>query len=126
MKFGDQSTTLAVTIEPLTQIDVIAANPVPIFVTNALAGAVNGIIVTALGLVINVTGMATPWAGLIVAFGMNSIVKVLIAVSLIFINSTIWAYIGAWIFKNFKIHTVAEVRATDQVEAPAAAAPAKA
>lgn len=116
MKFGDDSTTLAVAIEPLTQIDIIAANPVPIFATNAVAGAINGIIVTSFGLVINVTGMATPWAGLIVALGMNPIVNTLIAVGLILVNSTIWAYVGAYIFKNFKIHTVAEIRADDDLE----------
>lgn len=60
--------------------------------------------------------MATPWAGLIVALGMNPI----IAVGLILVNSTIWAYVGAYIFKNFKIHTVAEIRADDNLEeAPA-------
>lgn len=116
MKFGDDSTTLAVAIEPLTQIDIIAANPVPIFATNAVAGAINGIIVTSFGLVINVTGMATPWAGLIVALGMNPIVNTLIAVGLILVNSTIWAYVGAYIFKNFKIHTVAEIWADDNLE----------
>lgn len=110
LKFGDNSTTLAVTIEPLTQIDIIAANPVPIFVTNAVAGAINGIIVTLFGLVINVTGMATPWAGLIVAFGFNAPLKTLMAVILILINSTIFGYIGGWIFRNYNIHTVSEIR----------------
>ncbi|WP_338208141.1 PTS sugar transporter subunit IIC [Lactiplantibacillus paraxiangfangensis] len=126
LKFGDNSTTLAVAIEPLTQIDIIAANPVPIFATNAVAGAINGIIVTAFGLVINVTGMATPWAGLIVTLGMNPVMKVLLAVALIFINSTIWAYVGAWVFKNFKIHTVSEIRADDQTDDYQAGAEAKA
>ncbi|WP_147007875.1 PTS sugar transporter subunit IIC, partial [Levilactobacillus zymae] len=126
MKFGDSSTTLAVTIEPLTQIDIIAANPIPIFTTNAIAGAINGIIVTAFGLVVNVTGMATPWAGLIVVFGMNPMMKVLIAVILILINSTIWAYIGAWVFRNFKIHTVAEIRADDELAEKHEKEPAKA
>ena len=115
LKFGS-STALAVTIEPLTQIDIISANPVPIFLTNMVAGAINGIIVTAFGLVVNVTGMATPWAGLIVVFGMNPVVQTLMAVALIMINSTIWAYIGAFIFKNFKIHTVEEIRGDDSLE----------
>lgn len=115
LKFGS-STALAVTIEPLTQIDIISANPVPIFLTNMVAGAINGIIVTAFGLVVNVTGMATPWAGLIVVFGMNPVVQTLMAVALIMINSTIWAYIGAFIFKNFKIHTVEEICGDDSLE----------
>lgn len=125
MKFGDNSTTLAVAIEPLTQIDIIAANPIPVFLTNAVSGAINGIIVTAFGLVVNVTGMATPWAGLIVVMGMNPIAKVLIAVLLILINSTAWAYIGSWVFRNFKIHTVQEIRAEeDATDATPAAAKA--
>ena len=115
MKFGDKATTIAVTIEPLTQLDIISANPVPIFVTNLFAGAINGIIVTAFSLVVRVTGMATPWAGLIVVFGMNPWLKTLEAVILIIINSTIWAYIGRAIFKNYKIHTVAEIREGDTV-----------
>lgn len=116
MKFGDRATTIAVTIEPLTQLDIISANPIPIFLTNLVAGAVNGIIVTAFGLVVRVTGMATPWAGLIVVFGMNPWLKTLEAVILILINSTIWAYIGHWVFRNFKIHTVSEIRKGDIVK----------
>ncbi|KRL01013.1 PTS sugar transporter subunit IIC [Liquorilactobacillus capillatus] len=110
LKFGDFSTTLAVTIEPLTQIDIIAANPIPVFLTNAIAGAFNGIIVTLFGLVINVTGMATPWAGLIVAFGFNPVLKTVAAVLLILINSTIWGYLGSFAFRHFDIHTVKEIR----------------
>lgn len=110
MKFGNKATTIAVTIEPLTQIDIISANPVPIFVTNAVAGAINGIIVTLSGLVINVTGMATPWAGLIVAFGFNPPLRTLITALIILVNSTIFGYLGAWLFRNYQIHTVSEIR----------------
>ncbi|MCI1985106.1 MAG: PTS sugar transporter subunit IIC [Lactobacillus sp.] len=113
MKFGDNATTIAVTIEPLTQIDIIAANPIPIFGVNLVAGAVNGIIVTLFGLVINVTGMATPWAGLIVAFGFNDPMKVIMAVLLILVSSTIFGYLGALVFKNFPIHTVQELHADE-------------
>lgn len=115
LNFGGTPTAVAVTVEPLTQIDIISANPIPIFTTNAIAGAINGMIVGAFGLVINVTGMATPWAGLIVAFGFNDMAKVAIAALLILINSTIWGYIGAFVFRNFKIHTVAELRGEEPV-----------
>ncbi|MFD1672367.1 PTS sugar transporter subunit IIC [Agrilactobacillus yilanensis] len=110
LNFGGNSTAVAVTVEPLTQIDIISANPIPIFATNAIAGAINGMIVGAFHLVINVTGMATPWAGLIVAFGFNQAASVAIATLLILINSTIWGYVGAYVFRNFKIHTVSEIR----------------
>ncbi|MFD1485410.1 PTS sugar transporter subunit IIC [Lacticaseibacillus baoqingensis] len=102
--------------EPLTQIDIIAANPIPIFGVNLVAGAVNGIIVTLFGLVINVTGMATPWAGLIVAFGFNDPMKVIMAVLLILVASTIFGYLGAIVFKNFPIHTVQELHADEAKE----------
>ena len=115
MKFGDDSTTLAVAIEPLTQIDIISANPIPIFITNAVAGAINGIIITMFGLVINVTGMATPWAGLIVAFGFNNPMSVLMAVGLIFINSVFWGLVGGQVFQNIKIHTTQEIRADQDI-----------
>ncbi|WP_326717830.1 PTS sugar transporter subunit IIC [Vagococcus jeotgali] len=58
MKFGDDSTALAVAIEPLTQVDIISSNPVPIYATNAVAGMINGIIITYFGLQVPVTGMA--------------------------------------------------------------------
>ncbi|MHA3065307.1 PTS sugar transporter subunit IIC [Lacticaseibacillus saniviri] len=116
MKFGDDATTLAVAIEPLTQIDIIAANPIPIFVTNALAGAINGMIVTMFGLVINVTGMATPWAGLIVAFGFNNPMRVLMAVALIFVVSVAFGFLGGYVFRHFHIHTVQEIRSEDVVD----------
>lgn len=121
MKFGGNSTAIAVTVEPLTQIDIISANPVPIFATNAIAGAINGVIVGSFGLMINVTGMATPWAGLIVAFGFNPAIKVALATLLILVNSTIWAYVGAYAFRNFKIHTVDEIRGTETKAQPEAA-----
>lgn len=110
LHFGDEATTLAVTIEPLTQIDIIAANPLPIFGVNMVAGAINGMIVTLFALAIDVTGMATPWAGLIVAFGFNQPSRVLLVVALILIVSTTIGYLGALVFKNKSIHTVAEIR----------------
>ncbi|MGG7060590.1 PTS sugar transporter subunit IIC, partial [Clostridium tertium] len=34
MKFGSKKDTISVAIEPLTQSDIISANPIPVFVTN--------------------------------------------------------------------------------------------
>ena len=39
MGFGDKKTTIAVAIEPLTQADIISANPIPVYVTNFIGGA---------------------------------------------------------------------------------------
>ena len=39
MKFGSKKDTIAVAIEPLTQADIITANPIPVYVTNFIGGA---------------------------------------------------------------------------------------
>lgn len=115
MRFGDDTTAFAVAIEPLTQIDIISSNPVPIYATNAIAGAINGMIITYFGLQIPVTGMATPWAGLLVTLGNNPLVPTLTAVALVFINSLIFGYLGYLVFKNYKIVTMDEIRNTAAV-----------
>lgn len=115
LKFGDDATTVAVTIEPLTQIDIIAANPLPIFGTNLIGGALNGIIISLFNIQIGVTGMATPWAGLIVAFGFNSPMNVILCTLSILVVSTLTAYAGYYVFRNKKIYTVADIRG-DQSE----------
>lgn len=110
MKFGDDSTALAVAIEPLTQVDIISSNPVPIYATNAVAGMINGIIITYFGLQVPVTGMATPWAGLLVTIGNNSPAKTIPAVLLVTVVSLIAGFVGAIVFKNYKKVTVSEIR----------------
>ena len=68
LKFGDTRDTISVVIEPLTQADIISANPIPIYVTNFISGALCGVVVAAMGLVNNAPGTAAPSAGLPVMF----------------------------------------------------------
>lgn len=106
MKFGDRKTTISVAIEPLSQVDVISANPIPIYVTNFLGGATSGIIISLAGLVNGATGTATPIAGLAVMFGFNAPLKVAIVALLCAGFSAMWGYAGSLIFKNYPIHYV--------------------
>ncbi|WP_227630505.1 PTS sugar transporter subunit IIC, partial [Klebsiella pneumoniae] len=39
MKFGSKKDNISVAIEPLTQADLISANPIPVYVTNFIGGA---------------------------------------------------------------------------------------
>lgn len=110
MKFGDRSTTIAVAIEPLTQADVISANPIPVFTTNFIGGGIAGMIVNYFGLINNATGTATPIAGFAVMFGFNPAKEVLITSALCVISGLTVGYIGSVVFKNYKIKTVAEIR----------------
>ncbi|OQY42418.1 MAG: transcriptional regulator [Fusobacteriia bacterium 4572_74] len=110
--FKDKSTTIAVAVEPLTQADLISANPIPVYCTNFVSGAIAGLIVTHFGLINNAAGTATPIAGLMVMYGFNSPLKVTMAASLCAVSGLTIGYIGSLIFKNFKIKSVAEVRGT--------------
>lgn len=98
--YGTKATPFAVAIEPLTQIDIIAEKPVQLYGSNALIGMVNACIITAFGLVINVTGMATPIAGFIVAFGFNKATSVLLCGLAVAITSIVLAWLCSEFFRR--------------------------
>ena len=79
MKFGSKKDTIAVAIEPLTQADIISANPIPVYVTNFIGGAMSGVIIAIMGLINNTPGTATPIAGFAIMFAYNRADKVIIA-----------------------------------------------
>lgn len=109
MKFGSKKDTISVAIEPLTQTDIISANPIPIYVTNFIGGAASGIIVAVMGLTVSTPGMATPIAGFAISVAQNG-PRALIAAAGCIVVSVAAALIGYAMFKNTKIKTVAEVR----------------
>ena len=110
MGFGDRKTTIAVAVEPLTQADIISANPIPVYVTNFIGGAAAGVIVSMFGLVNNATGTATPIAGLMVMYGFNDAIVVTKVAIMCALAGAAAGYIGSLIFKNYKIKTVDEIR----------------
>ena len=110
MKFGSKKDTIAVAIEPLTQADIISANPIPVYVTNFIGGAFSGIVVSMMGLVNNSPGTATPIAGFAVMFAYNPMVKVLITAAIIVVLNILAGMIGHMIFKNYKIMTADQIR----------------
>jgi len=110
MGFGDRKTTIAVAVEPLTQADIISANPIPVYVTNFIGGAAAGVIVSLFGLVNNATGTATPIAGLMVMYGFNDAIVVTKVALMCALAGAAAGYLGSLIFKNYKIKTVNEIR----------------
>lgn len=113
MKFGDRRTTISVAIEPLTQANIISANPIPVYVTNFIGGASAGVVVAMAGLVNNAPGTATPIAGLAVMYGFNDPLKVTITAAICAIVGGLCGLLGSIIFKNFKIRTLAEITKDD-------------
>lgn len=109
MKFGSQKDTISVAIEPLTQSDIISANPIPVYVTNFIGGAMSGIIVAVMGLSIDTPGLATPIAGFAVTVGQNG-PRALVAAAGCIVVSVLAAFIGYAIFKNTDIKTADEIR----------------
>lgn len=110
MKFGSKKDTIAVAIEPLTQADIISANPLPVYVTNFIGGAMSGIVVALMGLTNNSPGTATPIAGFAVMFAYNTATQVLIAAAIIVVLNILAGFIGYAIFKNTKIMTADQIR----------------
>ena len=110
MKFGSKKDNIAVAIEPLTQADLISANPIPVYVTNFIGGAMSGVIVALMGLINNSPGTATPIAGFAVMFAYNPATKVLITAAGCALVSILAGFIGHAIFKNYKIITADVIR----------------
>ena len=117
MKFGSKKDTISVAIEPLTQADLISANPLPVYVTNFIGGAMCGIIVALMGLTNMTPGTATPIAGFAVMFAYNPPIQVLIAATGCIVVSIGAGFLGYMLFKNSKIRTAAEIRGEASLEA---------
>lgn len=113
MKFGSKKDTISVAIEPLTQSDIISANPLPVYCTNFIGGAMSGVIVAYMGLTVSTPGMATPIAGFAISVAQNG-TRALIAAAGCIVVSILGAFIGHAIFKNTKIKTAAEIRGTQK------------
>lgn len=50
MKYGDNKTTIACAIEPLSQADLICLNPISVYVTNFIGGAITGLLTVIYGI----------------------------------------------------------------------------
>ena len=102
LKLGDRKSTIAVSIEPLSQADIVSANPIPIYVTNFFGGAVAGLIAIS-GLVNDATGTATPIAGFLVMFGFNHPMTIVIYGVVMAIVGALAGYLGSIVFKNIRL-----------------------
>ncbi|MDU6962554.1 MAG: PTS sugar transporter subunit IIC, partial [Staphylococcus sp.] len=105
LKLGDRKSTISVSIEPLSQADIVSANPIPVYVTNFFGGAVAGLIIALSGMINDATGTATPIAGFLVMFGFNSPMKVIIYGVVVAIVGGLAGFLGSLVFKKYPIVT---------------------
>ena len=103
LKLGDRKSTISVSIEPLSQADIVSANPIPIYITNFFGGA--GLIVALSGMINDATGTATPIAGFLVMFGFNNPMTVVIYGVVMAIVGGLAGWIGSLVFKKYPIVT---------------------
>ncbi len=96
---GDNSNVIAVMLEPLTQADIITQNPVQIYASNFLGGALAGVSAAHFNIINNAPGTASPIPGLLAPFGFNPASNVILAVIFAIIGGTIAGYIGSSFFR---------------------------
>ena len=108
LHFGDRSNVIAVMLEPLTQANIITANPIPIFVSNFFGGGLAGLVAAALGIINNAPGTASPIPGLLAPFAFNAPVKVIISIVLGIIGGSVAGFVGSIVFKKYDKANVVE------------------
>lgn len=96
--FGDKSNVLAVMLEPLTQADIITQNPIPIYTSNFLGGALAGLSAAHFNIINNAPGTASPIPGLLAPFGFNPAINVILAVVFAIAGGIAAGYIGSTFF----------------------------
>ncbi|WP_373898870.1 PTS sugar transporter subunit IIC [Haloimpatiens sp. FM7315] len=106
-KFGNKSNVIAVMLEPLTQANIITANPLPIYSGSFLGGGLAGLVAAYFGIVNNAPGTASPIPGFLASFGFNPPLKVLMAAVLAIIGGIIGGLVMSQVFKalNYKKRT---------------------
>ena len=112
LKLGNKGNVIAVMLEPLTQADIITANPIPIFASNFLGGGLAGVAAAVFGIVNNAPGTASPIPGLLAPFAFNEPLNVVLAFAFAIVGGCVAGLIGGWIFskKDNKMPSVAGVR----------------
>ena len=100
LKLGNRGNVIAVMLEPLTQADIITANPIPIFCSNFLGGGLAGISAAVFGIVNNAPGTASPIPGLLAPFAFNDPMKVILAMAFAVIGGSVAGLLGGWVFQK--------------------------
>ena len=100
LKLGDRSNVIAVMLEPLTQADIITANPLPIYCSNFFGGGLAGISAAVFHIVNNAPGTASPIPGLLAPFAINAPVNVVLALIFAALGGIAAGLVGSAVFKR--------------------------
>lgn len=100
LKLGDRSNVIAVMLEPLTQADIITANPLPIYCSNFFGGGLAGISAAVFHIVNNAPGTASPIPGLLAPFAFNAPLNVVLALIFAALGGIAAGLVGSAVFKR--------------------------
>ena len=100
LKLGDKSNVIAVMLEPLTQANIITANPIPIYCSNFFGGGLAGISAAAFGIINNAPGTASPIPGLLAPFAFNSPLSVVGPLIFAVLGGCLAGYGGSLVLKK--------------------------
>lgn len=101
LKLGDKSNIIAVMLEPLTQADIITANPIPIYCSNFVGGGLAGVSAAVFGIVNNAPGTASPIPGLLAPFAFNPPLMVVGALVFAVMGGCLAGFLGSIVFRNY-------------------------
>ena len=96
--FGNKGNIIAVMLEPLTQANIITANPIPIFCSNFIGGGLAGVSAAVFGIVNNAPGTASPIPGLLAPFAFNEPVNVILALVFAILGGCAAGLLGGLVF----------------------------
>ena len=102
LKLGNRGQTIAIMVEPLTQADIVSTNPIPIYASNFIGGALAGLSAAYFGIINNAPGTASPIPGLVAPFAFNEPGVVMLALFFAMVGGIIAGVIGSFVFTNFK------------------------
>lgn len=100
LKLGNKSNVIAVMLEPLTQADIVTANPIPIYGSNFFGGGLAGVSAAVFHIVNNAPGTASPIPGLLAPFAFNPVQNVLGALFFAILGGSLAGFVGSIVFKS--------------------------
>ena len=103
LKLGSKSKAISMMLEPLTQADIVTANPVPIFSSSFVGGALAGLSAAYFNIVADAPGTASPIPGLLTPFAFNSAGTVALAMFFAMIGGIVGGYVMSTIFLAIKV-----------------------
>lgn len=109
LKIGTREESLSVALEPLTQAHLVTANPLPVYVTSTLTGAISGMYVAMTDLVNNTPGTASIIPGILAPLADNPPHKVLIAGAICLLCGVAVGFLTSYIFRNQRVYTTNDI-----------------